>query len=248
VSYSTPVTLESNPHRCGYTRNYFNMWNSFITRVPIILPHLALIVVNDRFRYDRIRTVPSPPRPGAATPYALIELQYRRDPESSLREVQFSFDRLDCRWPCSQIAPLLGGHELEVGRSPVVFRVTVHRYGGSRFPYKLAQRKLRSHSSAIEICTILDSSTPTVELVEVFQTWYASATTAELSASVRGTSEIQHGRLGRHNAGTLSLFPPLLVYAGTFCAFSVGCHGRHSRQSLGFGYHRLDRCICCPFT
>ena len=65
----------------------FNMWNSFITRVPVILPHLAIIVVNDRLRYDRIRTVPSPPRPGAATPYALIELQYRRDPESPLWEV-----------------------------------------------------------------------------------------------------------------------------------------------------------------
>jgi hypothetical protein len=131
--------------------------------------------------------------------------------------------------------------------SPVVCRVTVHRYGGSRFPYKLAQRKLRSHSSAIEICTILDSSTPTVELVEVFQTWYASATAAELSASVRGTSEIQHGRLGRHNAETLSIFPQLLVYAGT-CRYSVGCHGRPFRQSLGFGYHRSHRCICCPFT
>ena len=145
MSYSTPVTLESNPHRCGYTRNYFNMWNSFIIRVPIILPHLALIVVNDRFRYDRIRTVPSPPRPGAATPYALIELQYRRDPESSLREVQFSFDRLDCRWPCSQIAPLLGGHELEwfhpsfVGSLCTVmvapdFPISLHRGSCGRTP------------------------------------------------------------------------------------------------------------------
>ena len=35
------------------------MWNSFINRVPIILPHLAIIVVDDRLRYDRIRTVPS---------------------------------------------------------------------------------------------------------------------------------------------------------------------------------------------